>query len=126
MDPKDNGAYNVCALRELKEEVVLPLSWREDLALTLASYPQGQRLVTLRKRSDNSHHTVAVWVVPIAAEHAHVRPKLTTQGASEARPHSLSWRSTSTVLQELSTFRFAAPLVEAVDSILTELQDGSA
>ena len=125
MDPKDNGEYNICALRELKEEVILPVSWREDLALTLASYPQGQRLVTLHKQSDNSNHTVAVWVISVATEHAHIWPRMTAQGATEARPHSLSWRSTSTVLQELSEFRFAVPMVEAINSILTELQDES-
>ena len=64
MAPRDNGQYNICAYRELREEATIPRPWMEPLSLELASFPTGRDLVNLTA-PNGSAHRVAVWLVMV-------------------------------------------------------------
>ena len=59
LDARDDDQYNRCALRELREEFVIPRKWIDFLGLELASFTRGHRLAHLRSTRTDARHVVA-------------------------------------------------------------------
>lgn len=101
MEAADLNQYNRTALREIREGVKLPALWLEDCYTELASYPSGQRKVTLTHPRTPEVHRVAVWgVVPVAASNA--MPTLRKEMIPKIKPGSLKWRPVQRVVAELT------------------------
>lgn len=120
LEPHDDTQYHRCALREVREEFTLPTVWKEPLGLQLAAYPTGQRLVRLRRASDDTTHHVAVWLISLPSDVSQHATRLTANGALEAAPHTLRWRPADDVLANLSEFAFLAPLREALIDLIAD------
>ena len=125
MDPKDDGQYHRCALRELREEVTLNKLWMEPMSLELASFPQGRTLLTTRpsrRHRDNCTgplHRVALWVVHLPPDLGNLYTKVTKQGDYEIAPKTLKWRSATDVLQNFRV-RHWPDYANALEMLLSE------
>ena len=104
MDHRDDQQYNRCALRELREEAVIPKPWMEDLGDALVADPDGQTLVNITRRFDGSQHRVAFWVVHVPTDVATRSVRPTKAGAREMRQDTLAWRPVSEVVSNLEGF----------------------
>jgi hypothetical protein len=119
MDPRDNGQYNICAYRELREEAAIPRPWMEPLSLELASFPEGHTLINLTA-PNGSAHRVAVWLVHIPHDVAFWSIRPTKQGQTEMIPDTLKWRPALEVAANLEKFRSFATHGEAIRLLLDQ------
>ena len=108
MEALDHGYYPLanCANREVSEELELPNAWLRKLQQCLATNPWGHRKLELTLRGQT--HAVSHWFVEVDSSYV---PTLTTGGRQESLSCSLKWRSPQTVIENLSKFRFAKPIV---------------
>ena len=121
MDPQDDNQAHRCALRELREEVGLVEPLRSCLAEMLSAFPDGQSEVTLTKRSDNTRHRVALWLVNLPEGKASSRlPRPTAEGLREMRVKSFAWQPVQTVVSNLQTFWFARPMATRLRQMVAE------
>ena len=125
MDPADRGQFHLCALREIREEAVTPKLWNEEYAMALASFPEGHRQVHFTLRRDLSHHTQALWLVPIPDDLRSLSVRLTAAGSREAKHGSLKWRPADDVVANLFAFPSFAPLAAALSKLLLLYPDVS-
>ena len=125
MDPVDRGQFHLCALRELREEAVIPKPWHDEYAMALASFPEGHRQACLTLRRDNSSHTQAMWLVPIPHDLHYLSVRLTKSGTHEVKPDSLRWRPADSVTANLFAFPSFAPLAAALSELLLLYPDVS-
>jgi hypothetical protein len=82
----DQGSYARCVIREVKEEVTLPLEWVTKLTKIVERYPNGHKYVEFWQTrypptEDKAWHQVAMWVVRISS-------KVRAYGGSKAVPVS--------------------------------------
>ena len=121
MEPHDDCQYHRCALRELREEAVLPSVWMDPLSLELASFPTGQSLVEL-SRSDGTQHRLAIWVVRLPDDVAYRSVRPTKQGATEMVTDSLKWRPVHEVMINLEQFPSIAPFGAATRCLVADCE----
>ena len=118
MEPCDRSEFHRCALRELKEEAVLPKQWHEAYTLELASFPEGHRLLSIIHSLTGYRHQVALWLVFVPDEYQYLSVRPTAVGLREILPDSLRWRSASEVVSNLATFHSFAPTAAALAALL--------
>ena len=104
LEPSDEGSFSACALRRLREQILLPTTWSESLNRAVLLDPKGQACVKVMSRDLNAKPKTAIWFVRLTEAEAAESPTLTQSGGIEVVPGSMRWYTHGEVLSNLSTF----------------------
>ena len=108
MEAQDEGSVAECLLREVKEEVTLPVLWMQMIERTLMTHPTGHHTLQMTQESRHTIHIVSMWIVQLPTNHivkeSQEKIKINTSGRQEMQTDSLRWRSAQTVISNIGQF----------------------
>ena len=119
MDPGDDGRPDLCARRELTEEVNLPALWAAAAEHAFVASPNGHTAIQLHQSSRGLDHHLTLWMVEAPACAVGDRPTLTRNGSRELSSAHLQWWPAAKVVADLSKFPTFLKLSQSISGLLS-------
>ena len=119
MDPGDDGRPDLCARRELTEEVNLPALWAAAAEHAFVASPNGHTAIQLHQSSRGLDHHLTLWMVEAPACAVGDRPTLTRNGSRELASAHLQWWPAAKVVADLSKFPTFLKLSQSISGLLS-------